>query len=159
MKRLALLLLALALAGCAASQRDRISDAAKTPLTDLNLLNDAIPPVLLTAQKNPYAPLPETSCDSVAVAVHELDEVLEPDVDAPKTGTDPTLIERGGQAVGNAAIGAFKGAAENVVPFRGWVRKLSGAERFSKKVSRAIAAGNTRRAFLKGVRTGLACTA
>ncbi len=159
MNRLFLLMLVLALAGCASSQRNRLSDAAKTPLTDLNLLNDNIPPVLLTAQKNPYAALPEQSCDSVAVAVKELDEVLEPDVDAPKMNTDPTLIERGGNAVGNAAIGAFEGAAENVVPFRGWVRKLSGAERFSRKVTRAISAGNARRAFLKGVRAGLACTA
>lgn len=38
-----------------------------------------------------------------------------------------------------------------MIPFRGWVRKLSGAERHSRKVEAAIAAGTVRRAFLKGV--------
>jgi hypothetical protein len=38
-----------------------------------------------------------------------------------------------------------------VVPYRGWVRKLTGAERYSKEVAAAIAAGTVRRAFLKGV--------
>jgi hypothetical protein len=41
--------------------------------------------------------------------------------------------------------------------FRGWVRKLSGAERYSKQVAAAIAAGSIRRAFLKGLGQAAAC--
>jgi hypothetical protein len=37
------------------------------------------------------------------------------------------------------------------------VRKLSGAERYSKQVAAAIAAGTVRRAFLKGMAQASAC--
>jgi hypothetical protein len=70
---------------------------------------------------------------------------------------DPGLVERGTGAVGQAAIGAVRGAAEGVVPFRGWVRKLTGAEQYSKDVAAAIAAGTIRRAFLKGVGQANGC--
>ncbi len=158
MKRFAIVTISLALTACASSDRSRISDAAVTPLNDLHLVHDSIPPVLLQAQKQPYALPEDRSCDALAAAVLELDEVLGPDVDAPKSNRDRSAAERGGAAVSNAAIGAFKGAAENVIPFRGWVRKLTGAERFSKKVTNAIAAGNTRRSFLRGIGAGQACS-
>jgi hypothetical protein len=45
------------------------------------------------------------------------------------------------------------------VPFRGWVRKLSGAERYSKEVAAAIAAGTVRRAYLKGLGEAKGCAA
>jgi hypothetical protein len=56
--------------------------------------------------------------------------------------SNPGLIDRVSDAAGNA----LKGAAESEIPFRGPVRKLSGAERYSKVVAAAIAAGTTRRA-------------
>jgi len=43
------------------------------------------------------------------------------------------------------------------VPFRGWLRKLSGAELHSKKVAKAIAAGTIRRAFIKGIKSTKQC--
>ncbi|MGZ5182034.1 MAG: hypothetical protein ACXWC2_16235, partial [Ramlibacter sp.] len=46
--------------------------------------------------------------------------------------------------------GAVQRTAEGLIPFRGWVRKLSGAERYSKKVAASITAGSVRRGFLKG---------
>ena len=88
-----------------------------------------------------------------------LDAVLGADLDAPPRSDDPGLVERGGTAVGDAAVGAFRRTAEDVVPFRGWVRKLSGAERYSKEVAAAIAAGTIRRGFLKGLGQAAGCTA
>ena len=61
--------------------------------------------------------------------------------------------------VGDAANDALMGAAQSVIPFRGWVRKLDGAERHSREVAAAIAAGSVRRAFLKGVGQTLGCAA
>jgi len=58
---------------------------------------------------------------------------------------------------GDAAMDAFKGVAEDVIPFRGLVRKLSGAERHSKKVTAALVAGSVRRAYLKGMRVAQGC--
>jgi len=61
--------------------------------------------------------------------------------------------------VSSAAIGAVRGSAQSIVPYRSWVRKLSGAERYSREVVAAIAAGSIRRSFLKGVGHASGCQA
>jgi hypothetical protein len=48
-------------------------------------------------------------------------------------------------------------AASDVIPFRGWVRKLTGAERHDKLVQSAITAGAVRRAYLKGLGEAKGC--
>ena len=42
-------------------------------------------------------------------------------------------------------------------PLRGWVRKLSGAERHAREVTACIAAGSARRALLQGVAVAQSC--
>ena len=56
-------------------------------------------------------------------------------------------------------VGVVRHTAEGLIPFRGWVRKLSGAERYSKQVLDAITAGIIRRAYLKGLGQAKGCTA
>lgn len=165
MKR-TLALLTLGLAACASKTDDgassgaaRVSDAATTPLSDLNVVRASIPPVLLEAQKGPYKPPAEPGCAALAAEVAPLEAVLGADLDVPPSAARPSLIERGGGAVGDAAVGALRGAAEGVIPFRSWVRKLSGAERYSREVAAAIAAGTVRRAYLKGLGQASGCTA
>ena len=159
MKRLTLcaLFVATALASCATPEKSQVTDAATTPLSDLNLVRGTIPAVLVAAQKQPYFSPANQSCESLRTEVRGLDEVLGPDLDAPASPTNPSLIERGSKEVGNAAAGALKSAAEGIVPFRGWVRKLSGAERYSRDVAAAIAAGTVRRAYLKGLGNARSC--
>ncbi len=137
----------------------QVTQAVTTPLSDLNLVRADIPTVLVAAQKAPYTPPVDRSCVALTNDVRALDAVLGPDLDTPATPSNPGLVERGAGAVGGAAVGALRGAAEGVVPFRGWVRKLSGAERYSKDVAAAIAAGTIRRAFLKGLGQAAGCTA
>ena len=84
-------------------------------------------------------------------------EVLGPDLDAPPAEAHRGLLERGTETASGAAVGALQRTAEGVVPFRGWVRKLTGAERYAKRVAAAITAGGVRRAFLKGVQATKAC--
>jgi len=152
------ILLVLLLAACGSPSRQQgVTDAAVTPLNDLNLVNAEIPAVLAQAQKAPYAVPAEASCTALAAELHALDEALGPDLDAPPTPGNPGLIERGSDAAGDAAVGALRRTAEGVIPFRGWVRKLSGAERYSRKVAAAIAAGSVRRGFLKGLRAAKGC--
>jgi hypothetical protein len=137
----------------------RITQAVGAPLTDLNLLRAKIPKALGDAKKNPYLSPKEPTCAGLSTEVQLLDEALGPDLDAPQSAEDPSLIERGTAAAGDAAIGALKGAAEGLLPYRGWVRKLSGAERHSKEVAAAIAAGGVRRAYLKGLGQAQGCQA
>ena len=147
-RHVALLFLAALLAACTtAPPSSQVSQAATTPLSDLNLVRADIPAVLAAAQKAPYALPADVACTALAADVQALDAALGADLDTAVTAANPSLIERGGDAVG----GALRSAAEGVVPFRGWVRKLSGADRYARDVAAAIAAGTIRRSFLKGL--------
>ncbi len=152
--------LALALAGCASSKAGNgIGDAATTPLSDLNLVRAEIPPVLAEALKAPYRLPAGSGCEAIGAEVTQLEAVLAADLDVPPTASRPSLIERGGNAAGEAAVGALRSTAEGVIPFRGWVRKLTGAERYSREVAAAITAGSVRRSYLKGVGQARGCAA
>jgi hypothetical protein len=146
------------LAACASTDQAKVTDAATAPLADFNLVQAEIPPVLLQAQKQPYKVPTDSGCPTLNAEIADLDAVLGADLDAPPGDDKPTLLERGGTEAKNSAIGALRRTTEGVVPFRGWIRKLTGAERYSKKVAAAITAGTARRAFLKGLRASAQCS-
>lgn len=147
----------LALVACATQDQKEVVDAATVPLQDLHLVHAEIPAALREAQKQPYAIPADTGCAALLTQVRDLDEVLGPDLDATETDANPSLIERGTKEAKKAAVKALRHTTEDVVPYRAWVRKLSGAERYSKKVAAAIAAGTIRRAFLKGLIASQTC--
>jgi hypothetical protein len=128
-----------------------IAQAATTPLNDLNLVNAPIPAVLREAQRAPYAEPADGTCAGITAQVIALDAMLGADLDVPPTPANPSLIERGAITVSQAATQQGRGAAESVVPLRSWVRRLSGAERYSRDVAAAITAGTVRRSYLKGM--------
>jgi len=133
--------------------------AATTPLSDLNLVHDKIPAVLLAAQKAPYAPPADPTCAGLKAEIGLLDAALGADLDAPHHATDRNLLEKGQAEVEQAAVGAVRSAAEALIPYRSWVRKLTGAERFSRQVTTAVGAGIVRRAYLKGLGQAQGCGA
>jgi len=137
----------------------RVGEAITAPLADLNLLRTRIPPVLIEAQKFPYQLPANSTCEMLVDEIRMLDEALGPDLDAPKPDTDLTLMERGTEEAGDAAIGAIRNTAVSWMPYRSWVRKLTGAEKDSKEVASAIAAGIVRRAYLKGLGQAQGCPA
>jgi hypothetical protein len=167
MKHSLMLIGFLALTACASSDGRRagtnastqITQAATTPLSDLNLVRAEIPSILSAAQKDPYALPSDRSCGALGDEIQALDSALGADLDTPPTPSNPGLVERGAGAAGQAAASLVRGAAEDLVPFRSWVRKLTGAERYSKEVAAAIAAGTIRRAFLKGLGQAADCPA
>ncbi len=135
---LILLSTAMMFAACATSGQSsqpagnaKVIDAASAPWSDLNLVRADIPAALLAAQKAPYALPGDKTCAAPTADVQALDAVLGADLDALPTAANPSLVERSTASAGNAAIGALRNTAEGVVQFRGWVRKLSGAERLS----------------------------
>jgi hypothetical protein len=140
-----------ALAACATKDGARITNSMATPLHDLNLMTPEIPAVLVAARKKPYVLPADDTCIALNAEVKKLDFELGPDIDA--VTADGGAIE----VVGDAAYGAFQGMIEGVVPFRSWVRRLTGAERHSREVAAATAAGIARRAFLKGVARAHGC--
>lgn len=139
------------------SKEAQLTDIATTPLSDLNLVRAKIPAVLLAAQKKPYGPPETAGCAALASDILALDAALGADLDVPPNPEDPGLVQRGGAFLGDAAVGVARGAAEGVVPFRSWVRKLTGAEKHAKEVAAAISSGVVRRAYLKGLGQAAGC--
>lgn len=123
-----------------------VKDAATTPLSDLNLKKDQIPPLLLEAQQKPYDLANLRTCPQIAAAVGELDAVLGADNDLPGEARDKVSAGR----VAQAAVGAF-------IPFRGLIREISGANESERKMQSAIMAGLARRGFLKGYGQARGC--
>jgi len=148
----------LILSACASNDQKLVGDAMVSPLSDLNLIQVEIPPILLEARKQPYATSAEATCETLSAEIGALDVVLGADIDAPPSGADRGLAEQGADVARNAAVNTLQGAANGILPFRGWLRKLTGAERHSREVASAIVAGTVRRAFLKGVRATKSCT-
>lgn len=177
MRRLVLLPLALAslsAAGCTTTRADgspqiqtsdqakqeNVQGAASAPLRDLNVLRTKIPEVLLEAMVDPYArpaplgrrPSKQAQCAQLVALIKPLDDALGADLDTPSTDEDD-LLQKGR----STALGAAASFASDAIPFRGWVRKLSGAERHDRLVVAAITAGGVRRAYLKGLGEARGC--
>ncbi len=129
----------------------RMGGALTQPLHDVNLVRTKIPDALLDAMDAPYGRPRPLTCLEINAEITPLNEALGPDLDAKATAGDPGLLARGGGYAGDAAVDAVKSAAQSVVPYRYWVRKLTGAEQHDKLVAAAIAAGGVRRAYLKGL--------
>jgi len=134
------------------ANREGLKGAAESPLRDLNVLRTKIPEVLLQAMADPYGRPPSGRCPQLIAALKPLNDALGADLDVPSVDEDD-LLEKGK----TGALGVMAGAASDVIPFRGWVRKLSGAERHDRLVQAAITAGAVRRAYLKGLGEAKGC--
>ncbi|OYX35311.1 MAG: hypothetical protein B7Y99_04155 [Caulobacterales bacterium 32-69-10] len=132
------------------TERSRSLGAAVTsPLEDLNLKRVDIPEVLQHAVEQPYDVRGLNSCRAVATEIGKLDAALGPDRDEPAPDRHMTA--------GSAAVELVRAGAEMATPYRGWIRKLSGANRHQAKVREAINAGGARRGYLKGVGMRMNC--
>lgn len=137
---------------------DRVGQAAITPLSDLNVVQEKIPEVLRHAkQVGAYALPDQLECAVVQDEINRLTAALGPDFDDPNAKGKPSLLDRGTDAAENYGVGFVRRTMEGFVPFRSWLRKLTGAEKHSKEVAAAIMAGGVRRAYLKGMRRGMGC--
>lgn len=162
--RLLILAPLILLVGCAGSRvagqkpEPTIGDAVASPLYDINVLRTKIPTVLLDAMDAPYSLPNPLTCREIIAQVRSLDEALGPDLDAPDNHDDPSLLERGEEAARGAGVAVVRGAAQSVIPMRGWVRRLTGAETHDRLVLQAITAGAVRRGYLKGLGKARNCT-
>lgn len=148
-----ILSLVLMLGGCGAAGqvREGFAEAATQPLSDLNVRREQIPLVLLQARSNPYDRRNLNRCSTIAAEVRRLDEALGPDRDEPSLPDGSTLSERMQDEIASAALRAIQDATTDFIPYRSWIRALSGAQARSREVQDAVEAGRLRRAFLKGL--------
>lgn len=121
-------------------------DVAMTPLSDLNLSQDAIPQALLDAREQPYSRRGIADCADILREVGDLDAILGDDFDTDPPGDRSFSATNLAQRV----VGSF-------IPFRGIIREISGANAAEFRFREAIAAGLMRRAYLKGIGQEMAC--
>jgi len=139
----------LGLAGCATvadprAPRDPVGEAVTQPLRDLSLVQGELPPGLRTAVAKPYRPL--SDCASLRTELAALDGWLGPDVDAADAARDGAAGLLGDVVTGAASL-----------PFRGVVRRASGARDRDQAIAAVVLAAMVRRGFLKGERVALGC--
>lgn len=163
----AAVMILLALAGCAtapakpaashpapatsgAAEAGAIDQAFTQPLRDLSLMRVDPSPALMSARAAPYATPEPATCAGLAHRIAELDMVLGQDVDNPESLN--SLNNMAGALVG----GAIRDAVG--LPFRGVVRRLSGAETRDRDLRAYVLAGIVRRAYLKGVAQAHGCS-
>jgi hypothetical protein len=134
--------------------------AVQTPFEDINVKRQDIPEKLQQVSVNPYALPKRILCSYVREEIAELDTLLGPDL-GPKQPSGSFLSVRKGEYVDEGATAAHDEAIHmvanrvNIIPFRGIVRNISGADKHAKAVERAYQAGRLRRAFLKGMEASM----
>ena len=136
--------------------KDGFGNAVQAPLEDLNIKRVEIPVALIRAQDNPYDLSRMTHCEAIAGEVGSLDDALGPDLDEPPPPPN-SQGERGADFAARQTLNAVRDASSSLIPFRGWVRRLSGAERHNMAVQAAIRAGTSRRSYLKGIGMRMNC--
>ena len=127
-------------------------DAFTAPLEDFNLKRQEIPDILESAITKPYDLTGLDHCESIAAEVSTLDSLLGKDFDEPPPPADQrTNTQKGKDFANHSAVGAVRNATRSIIPFRGIVRQVTGADRHQREMDNAIQAGKVRRAYLKGV--------
>lgn len=121
-------------------------DVAKTPMRDLNLSKDEIPTELLLARVEPYNSAGMDQCAAITTAVERLNDILGPDIDVPQEEGERITPGRAARAI-----------VSHLIPFRGVIREVSGANEHDRQVRDAIEAGLARRGFLKGLGQAKGC--
>jgi hypothetical protein len=127
------------------------------PFRDFGLVRSKIPSVLIEAITDPYARPAPATCDAIAAQMIRLNIALGPDLDEPVSTEHPGVLTRGEGAAKTAALDAMRSEAQSYIPFDGFIRVLSGADRHDHLVMAAIQAGAIRRGYLKGLGEARAC--
>lgn len=128
-----------------------LGGALLTPAEDLNLKRTPIPEILQSIEQV-YSPGQEMSCPEIAAEIDQLSVVLGVDDDVP-----PNEVSSASQKAAAVTLGAISGIAGGIIPFRGLVKKISGAEAHEIKLRDAYLRGLKRRAYLKGMGQSLGC--
>lgn len=126
-------------------------DVVTEPLSDLNINNAAVAPVLVAAQERPYDLSGLRTCRAIQSEVAKLDEALGDDIDVT---VELSRDEKRGNVAGTAA----RTVLSSFIPFRGIIREVSGAAAHDRRWQVTLYAGASRRAFLKGYGQARGCS-
>ena len=134
-----------------------VKGVMEQPFRDFNLIRSKIPPVLRRAIADPYERPPQT-CEGLRAAVDALNVALGPDLDEPVSTEHPGTLTRAEGVAKTGALDAMRSGVQSQIPFDGFIRMLTGAQRHDKLVMAAIQAGAIRRGYLKGMGEARGCS-
>ena len=123
----------------------RAQDIPLQPLRDLNLVKDEVPPLLIDIANDPYSAEGLQSCNDIEGAIADLDVMLGDDVDV--AAKDRSDLQKGANSAGRLA----KSFAAGFLPFRKFIRELSGSRETKNEFEAMVTAALIRRGFLKGL--------
>ncbi len=110
------------------------------------------PPKLLAIQGDPYSLAGLGKCSALIREVTELNEVLGPDVNE--------VVDKDREKKREETAGRVAGSlAGSIIPFRGLIGEVTGANAERRRYAAAVYAGTVRRGFLKGVGLQRGCKA
>jgi hypothetical protein len=130
-----------------AAETGSVGRAVGQPFRDLSLIQDKAPEVLKRAAEGPYDLTRIADCPQLRQEIADLDAALGPDLDELGTSKGTTVDSLAADLIG----GVVK------LPFRGILRRVSGAQAREEAMRAAVLAGMVRRGFLKGRLSQLAC--
>jgi hypothetical protein len=136
---------------------DTLRDAVTAPLEDLNLKQKDIPPVLSRAVTDPYNVQGLTRCEPIAAEIGRLDAALGPDLDEAPPPDTRSRGQKVADGAWKAGVAEVRDQTQHTLPFRGWIRRLTGAAKHDRAVEAAIRSGGIRRGYLKGVGMRMNC--
>ena len=111
-----------------------------------------VPPKLLAIQEDPYSLAGLGKCAAIIREVDELNTVLGADVNEQ---VDKSRAKKREETAGRVA-GTVAGG---IIPFRGLIAEVTGANAERRRYALAVYAGTVRRGFLKGVGLERGCKA
>ncbi len=136
----------------APQQGSKAGEIIKQPLKDLNVFQPEIPATLLKAKAAPYAVPAAKDCQMLNAEIADLDRALGPDLDIA-TEKDESVSKK----ISDETFNLARGAVSGLIPYRGVVRFVTGAEKHARTINEALLAGAVRRSYLKGYGEMLAC--
>lgn len=139
-------------AGPVTDRKPTVSSAIATPVQDLNLKKTDVPDVLVKAEANPYETASVGTCAAIAAEVASLDQALGADADAPPPPEDE-------DGKGPSAATVLSVGVQALIPYRGVIRHISGANASDRALAATIQKGFARRGFLKGRAIEMNCAA
>jgi hypothetical protein len=119
----------------------------QSPMRDVSLFPGEIPVVLLRATEAPYARPAPLNCATLTSQIKELDAALGLDLDS----------EAGRDEAHDTALSLLVSGIKSTIPYFGWIRRLTGADRRERRLLAAITAGSVRRGYLKGLGEAEGC--
>jgi len=134
------------------TSKEKAKAVITQPLNDFNVAQPEIPAILLRAKDAPYEAPMGRDCRALSSEIGDLDKALGPDLDLAK-GEGSSVSKR----VSDMTFDLARSAVSGLIPFRGVVRYVTGAEKRAREINEALIAGTVRRSYLKGYGEELDC--